>query len=181
MQFARVDSEKGDFCLTGACCKRLGTCLRLIPFFSQQEGLNWCSILENTHFPLVHSHPGLFHAGADVHFTASGPPPSTKLNLDRQRKARDTSTMPHPTQKVNDDVGRIRTELPAYQLWVSRQECKTLTQSLPLLFGKCVTRKNFVGTRQVVKKQMLHNTSFPLESEEYELLTFALRTGALLW
>lgn len=40
-----------------------------VPFFSQQEGLNWCSILENTHFPLSHgqmydTNPGLFHAGS---------------------------------------------------------------------------------------------------------------------
>lgn len=34
---------------------------------------------------------------------------STKLNLDRQWKAKDTSTVPHLTQKVNYDVVLIRT------------------------------------------------------------------------
>lgn len=54
--------------------------------------------------PDVWHHPGLFHAGGDVHLL-----PSTKLNLNRWWKARDMSTMPHLTQKVNYDVGLIRT------------------------------------------------------------------------
>lgn len=89
----------------------LGTCLRLIPFFSQQEGLNWCSILENTHFPLIHSqmYDTILAFSMQAMMSTAWLLCAKLVNLDRQRKARDTSTMLHLTQKVNYDVGRIRT------------------------------------------------------------------------
>lgn len=112
-------------------------------------------------WPDVWHHPGLFHGGDDVHYlTAPGPVSSAKLNRGRQQKARDTSTMPLLTQKVNYDVGLIRTvkfqliQAISYLCPRTGRVSKHQTQCLPLplvfwkIYTPRVTRKNFARPAQ---------------------------------
>lgn len=122
--------------------------------------------------PDVWHHPGLFHAGSDVHcLTVPDPVSSIKLNPHRQWKARDTSPMPHLTRKVNYDVGLIITVKFQLIQVISylRQKLDPLPVARTCYMENLPTKnckENLCGN-QTKQQGRCHITGFSLESEKY--------------
>lgn len=120
--------------------------------------------------PDVWHYPGPFHGGDDVHYlTAPGTASSAKLNLDRQLKAGDTSTMPHLTQKVKALLELWSSFWPScFCIYIhkERQKHQTLFWTNNLCIWMICTpkamKKNFEdNTRKaLIGQNMQHNNFF---------------------